>query len=269
MNDPMMYPAASPITKYNTRSIDQSLRRAETTASSSADPSNHSKVALGLERADREITQPQIGETALFPNPEQRPIERKPQRVVAALDRDADALAEIAALGERTADEHAAVRRVGPVEPERKRNTVAEQKIRLALAQRFARQLHGAVRLELGLGEEGFQIRLVRGAGDDRHLLAFDRLRRGIARLGIAARNETCRRAVVRIREVDALACLRRDRERGDDGIRAVLGERLQQRVEAAQLNRALDFQLFADQPRELDIEAGRVSIGPRIVERR
>src|SRR6266478_958460 len=91
--------------------------------------------------ADREIPEPQIGEAALLPQPEQRPIEGKPQRIIAALDRDADALAEIAALGERSADEDAAIRRVGAVEPESERDAVAEQKIGLALAQSFTRRL--------------------------------------------------------------------------------------------------------------------------------
>src|SRR6266446_2097696 len=103
--------------------------------------------------ADREIPEPQIGEAALLPQPEQRPIEGKPQRIVAALDRDADTLAEIAALGERPADKDAAVRRIRAVEPERKHDAIAEQEVGLALAQPFARRLHVAVGLELRLGE--------------------------------------------------------------------------------------------------------------------
>src|SRR5207248_869158 len=47
-----------------------------------------------LKRADRKIPQPQIGEPALLPQPEQRPVERQAQGVVPALDRNADALAE-------------------------------------------------------------------------------------------------------------------------------------------------------------------------------
>src|SRR6185369_7524965 len=69
-------------------------------------------------RADRKIAQPQIGEAALLPQPEQRPVERLPQQVVAPPDRDADALTEEAALDVRPAAEHAAVLRVGAVEPE-------------------------------------------------------------------------------------------------------------------------------------------------------
>src|SRR5205823_2337923 len=37
------------------------------------------------ERADRKISQPQIGETTLFPHPEQRPVQRQPDDVVALL----------------------------------------------------------------------------------------------------------------------------------------------------------------------------------------
>src|SRR5262249_7250261 len=89
-------------------------------------------------RVDRKIAQPQIGETALLPQAEQRPVEGEPQRVVAALHRDPDALAEIAAFGERAALELAAIGRVGAVEPEGELDAVAEQEIDLAAAQRIA-----------------------------------------------------------------------------------------------------------------------------------
>src|SRR5258708_7056236 len=69
-------------------------------------------------RADREIPQPQVGVAALFPEPEQRPVERLPQQVVVAADRDADAFAEETALQIGAAAEFAAVGRVGAVEPE-------------------------------------------------------------------------------------------------------------------------------------------------------
>src|SRR5690349_5261133 len=106
-------------------------------------------------RIDREISQPQVGEAALLPEPEQAPVDGEPQRVVAALDRDADALAEVAALEERAARERAAVARVGAVEPERQREAVAEQEIDLAPPQRLARELGGPVGAHLGLGEQG------------------------------------------------------------------------------------------------------------------
>ena len=64
-------------------------------------------------------------------------------------------------------------------------------------------------------------------------------------------------------------ARLRRDGDRGDHGVAAVVVERVQQRVEAAHLDGAGDLHLLADQPREIDIEAGRIAVGTGIVERR
>src|SRR5712671_6280997 len=61
-----------------------------------------------LKRTDRKIAQPQIGVAALFPEPEQRPVERLPQQIIALAHGDADALAEIAALDEGPAGERAA-----------------------------------------------------------------------------------------------------------------------------------------------------------------
>src|SRR5258708_4649473 len=77
-------------------------------------------------RADRKVSQPQIGETAFFPDPEQRPVQRLPQQVVAFAHRDADALAEVAALDEGAAGERAAFARIGAVDPERQRDRVAK-----------------------------------------------------------------------------------------------------------------------------------------------
>src|ERR1700741_4821012 len=88
------------------------------------------------ERADREIMQPQIGVAAFFPDPEQRPVQRLPQQIVALAHADADALAEITALDERTAGERAAIAGVGAVDPERQRDRVAKNEIDLAAAQR-------------------------------------------------------------------------------------------------------------------------------------
>src|SRR6185312_11406492 len=84
------------------------------------------------ERADRKIPQPQIRKAAFFPEPEQRPVQRRPQQIVALADSDADALAEIAALDERPAGEGAAFARVSAVDPERQRDRVAEDEIDLA-----------------------------------------------------------------------------------------------------------------------------------------
>src|SRR5580700_2437340 len=90
--------------------------------------------ALASKRVDREIAQPQVGEAALLPLPEQRPVQGLPQQIVAALNRDADALAEEAALQERAAAEGATAAGVGAVEPEGERDAVAEQQIDVAVA---------------------------------------------------------------------------------------------------------------------------------------
>src|SRR4029079_16563678 len=87
-----------------------------------------------LERTHREIAQPQIGVAAFFPDPEQRPVQRLPQQVVALANGDADPLAEIAALDERPAGEGAALGGVGAVDPERQRDAVAEDEVDLAAA---------------------------------------------------------------------------------------------------------------------------------------
>src|SRR5438034_6203202 len=89
-----------------------------------------------LKRADGKIAQPQIGVAAFFPDPEQRPVQRLPQQIVAFANRDADALAEIAALDEWPAGERAAIGRIGAVDPERQRDRVAEDEIDLAPPQR-------------------------------------------------------------------------------------------------------------------------------------
>src|SRR5262245_1358829 len=111
------------------------------------------------ERADRKITQPQIGEQAAFPQAEQAPVQSETQGLVAAPDRDADAFAEVTALRERAALEHAACSRIGAVEPEGKRDAVAEQEIDVAAAQRFTRGFPVGIGKHFHLGEEGAQIR--------------------------------------------------------------------------------------------------------------
>src|SRR5689334_23052338 len=89
-------------------------------------------------RTDRKIAQPQVAETALLPQPEQSPVKTLTERVVAALDRDADAFAEVAAFDKRAAAKGTAILRIRAVQPEGQRNTVAEQKIDFALAERIA-----------------------------------------------------------------------------------------------------------------------------------
>src|SRR3954463_9008804 len=82
--------------------------------------------AVFLERADGKIAQPQIGVAALFPNPEQRPVQRLAQQVVAFAHGYADAFAEKTALDERPAAEGAAIAGIGAVDPECQRNRIAE-----------------------------------------------------------------------------------------------------------------------------------------------
>src|SRR5580698_9647575 len=94
-----------------------------------------------LKRAHRKIAQPQIRVAAFFPDPEQRPVQRLPQQVVALAHGDADALAEIAALDERAARERAAIGRIGAVDPERQRDPIAENEVDLATAQRRPQRL--------------------------------------------------------------------------------------------------------------------------------
>src|SRR5262249_58585856 len=80
-------------------------------------------------RADREISQPEVGKAAGLPDAEQGPVDGEAQGIVAALDRDPDAFAEIAAFDERAACQSAAAGRTRAIEPERQREAVAEQKI--------------------------------------------------------------------------------------------------------------------------------------------
>src|SRR3954462_6975301 len=102
--------------------------------------------AAKLERAHREIPQPQICVAALFPDAEHRPVQGLAQHVVALAHGDADALAEEPAFDEGAAGEGAAIAGIGAVDPERERDGVAEDEIDLALAQGAA---HGVV---VGIG---------------------------------------------------------------------------------------------------------------------
>jgi hypothetical protein len=89
-----------------------------------------------LERTDREIAQPQIGVAAFFPEPEHRPVQRLSQHIIAPLDADTDAFAEITALDEGTTAEGAAVAGIRAVDPECQRNRIAKNEIDFTPAQR-------------------------------------------------------------------------------------------------------------------------------------
>src|SRR3954454_9558385 len=140
----------------------------------------------GLKRANGEIAQPQIGVAAFFPQPEQRPVQRLPQQVVALAHGNADALAEIPALDEWAAAEGAALGGIGAVDPERQRDGVAENEIDLAAPQRLAERVVVRVGVQLGIGEQRLEIRLMRGAGDGADFLAFEIFRADLRHYGVA-----------------------------------------------------------------------------------
>src|SRR5258705_13076575 len=154
-------------------------------------------------RTDREITQPQISETALLPNPEQGPIEREPDGIIALFDRDSDTFAEIAAVDIGAAAEGTAIFGIGTVEPKGERDRIAEQEIDLAAPQREPRLVRARIGANLDLGKQGLKISLMRGAGDHGDLLALEPLGKRIFDRGIALRHETGRRAVIGIGEID------------------------------------------------------------------
>src|SRR5215204_112756 len=88
------------------------LRRAHHLSPITVSNGGHASLCPPYEAASKrtngKIPQPQIGEAAFFPDPEQRPVQRRPQQIVALADGDADALAEIAALDKGPARERAA-----------------------------------------------------------------------------------------------------------------------------------------------------------------
>src|SRR5262245_54665891 len=118
------------------------------------------------ERADREIAQPQIGVAAFFPDPEQRPVQRLAQEIVALAHGDADALAKIAALDKRPAGEGAAFGGIRAVDPEGKRDRVAKDQVDLGAAKRKAQRIVAGEGTELGSGERSLQICMLHGSGE-------------------------------------------------------------------------------------------------------
>src|SRR3954468_4224001 len=89
-----------------------------------------------LEWTDREIAQPQVGVAAFFPDPEQRPVQRLAQEVVALAHGDADALTEEPALDKRPTREGAALAGIGAVDPEGERDRIAKDQVDFAAAER-------------------------------------------------------------------------------------------------------------------------------------
>src|SRR5262249_3363171 len=125
----------------------------------------------GSKRTDREIAQPQIGKTALLPDPEQRPIERQPDRVISLCDTNAEASAEVASADGGPAAKGTAILGIGAVEPERERDRIAEQEIDVAAPQREPRQVRARIGANLDLGKQGLKISLMRCAAHHPHLL--------------------------------------------------------------------------------------------------
>src|SRR3981189_2331880 len=147
---------------------------------SRADPRFSTRAAAcsgtSSKRTDREIAQPQVGEAALLPDPEQRPIQRQPDHLIALSDCDADAFAEIAVVGVGTAAKGAAIFGIRAIEPERERDRVTKQEIDLASPQSGARGVRVRIGPDLDLGKQSLKIALARGAGDHRDLLALEPL---------------------------------------------------------------------------------------------
>jgi hypothetical protein len=109
----------------------------------------------------------------------------------------------------------------------------------------------------------------MRAAADHRDFFSFQLLRANVGRRHRALGDEPRRHAIIGIGEVHHLARIGGHRDRGDHRLPAILVQRRHQRIEAAHLNRAGDFELLADQSRQIDVEAGRMPVGAGIVERR
>src|SRR5262249_6000326 len=99
--------------------------------------------------------------------------ESLPQQIVAAPHRYSDALTKKPTFQIGPAPEYAAVGRVGPIEPEGKRNPVAEQKVHLAALEGKARGVGIGKWPQLRFREKCLQECFVRGACDNRNLFSL------------------------------------------------------------------------------------------------
>ncbi len=104
--------------------------------------------------------------------------------------------------------------------------------------------------------------------GDDCNFLALQSLGAHIVDGAVTERNKASRGSVVGIAEIDACSHLRRLRDRRNNCIAVVAVERADQRVKPAHLHGALNPDLFADHPREVDVETGRIAVGAGVIER-
>ncbi len=205
----------------------------------------------------------------MFPDPEQRPVQRLPYRIVALAHGDADTFAEVAVVDVGPAAKAAAILRIRAVEPEGERDGVPEQQVDLALAQRRSRGLGAGIGAQLRLGEQGLQIGLMRGAGHHRDFLAFEPLRQRIVYRRIPPRHEAGGRAVVGVGEIELRPHLRGRRDRSDRRVALVAVERGDERLEPTHLHGALELELVAHHAREVDVEALWIAVGSGEVERR
>lgn len=101
----------------------------------------------------------------------------------------------------------------------------------------------------------------MRRARDHAHRPTRQRLRAGLRHRHGVARDEAGGRLVIRRGEIDAGAIGGRDGDGGDCRIGAALFDRIQHRVPATRLHRALNAQLLAEGASQIHVEAAQRSI--------
>ena len=188
---------------------------------------------------------------------------------VVALDRNADAVAEILGLRERSAFELAAGLRGRAVEPEREADPVIEQEVGGTDDERIAGKLDGFEHADRAVAEERAQVGLVRGALGDRDLHSLQAFGRGVELGHRALAGEAGGREVVAVREVGDLEGVGRHAVGGDDGFGLAFCQGRQQGRPRPHLDIAGGVELEADGARHVDIEAGQHVVFVEVVERR
>src|SRR5262245_29867930 len=160
-------------------------------------------VKCRSERRDRKITQPQFGEPAFFPQPEQCPIECLPQQIIAASDRDTDAFAKKATLQIGTPAEHAAICGICAIEPKSERDAVAEQQVDFTAFQRKTCGIGVRKGARLSFGEKRLEVSLMRSACDNCDLFSFKKFRTDALNRTVAPDDKSRGRSVIRIAEIN------------------------------------------------------------------
>src|SRR5215470_8311704 len=107
----------------------------------------------------------------------------------------------------------------------------------------------------------------MRSAGNDGNLLALNRFRQHVSDRAVDASDEARRRAIIRIGKIGATARGRRDRNRSDDCVAAIVVERIEQQFKSPRLDGAGDLDLVAELAGKVDVEPDRIAIGAGIVE--